>query len=151
VAWAKQSLVSLQTFTPENSTCKADLSALGLTDSLHTLASQAVLKDAFQHFPMAYWPLGVDMHTETDRKTILYNTDNRQKFQRTFADVEGTIAHELAHMQNPQPDGAGQTEVPLQKALGIDQHEDDSTNISIKLANDCFKSAKAQKKSRKSK
>jgi RHS repeat-associated protein len=152
VGWAKQSLVSLQTFTAENSTCKADLSALGLTDSLHTLASQAVLKDAFQaHFPMASWPSGVDMKSETDRKVILYNSDNRQKFQLTFADVEGTIAHELAHMQNPQPDAQGNTEVPLQKALGIDQHENDSTNISIKLANDCFKSAKTQKKSGKSK
>lgn len=59
-------------------------------------------------------------------------------WQTTYSEALGTMLHELVHMGH-----WGYSDTDIQKRLGLTQNADDTTNISIKLAADCFSGAKA--------
>ena len=73
-----------------------------------------------------------DFATAQGVKTIYYLSSNF--WQRSFADVLGTLVHEFAHYNNGIGDPAAE------KALGVTAP---SWNISKKLAKDCFKGVQA--------
>jgi len=62
---------------------------------------------------------------------IVWNMANF--WQYTFSEMAGTLLHEYIHLGAPDL-----SDTEIQQKLGLDVDDKDHSNISEKLANDCF-------------
>lgn len=137
--WLPKGIATLKTFSTDSTDCLKDLKALGLTaDKIQNYAKNLKTTNALtNHFYLSNWPSGgVDFVADTKAQppTLAYNSFNF--WQTSFGDMLGTLVHEYAHFENPSAGDSG-----LQKALGVPVQKD-TTDISKKLAKDCFRGAK---------
>ena len=58
----------------------------------------------------------------------------------SYSDMLGTLLHELIHLSNAENYTLG--DAVMQGRLGLTEDATDTTNISKKLAKDCFSGAK---------
>jgi hypothetical protein len=82
---------------------------------------------------------GADLATDSSINTIFYVVPYLQKFN--FSAALGTMLHEIIHLSGFGASDAN-ADLALQAALGLKQNLQDTSNISKKLAKDCFKGAK---------
>ena len=131
---------TLKTFHTDSKDCLTDLKNLGLSvASVQSFAGQVRMvnimtnRDYFNN-----WPYGesIDMATDSKAKTPTIAFDSFNKWQKTFGEVLGSLVHEYAHLQNPSSGDTG-----LQTSLGLPTSSN-TTNISLKLAKDCFPGVK---------
>jgi hypothetical protein len=130
----------LQKFSTSSSACQKDLAALGLTPSdVQNCASNTPMVNVLTSpGVLAQWPTGVDFAVEyptgSNIPTIYYDSFNF--WQTSFAQLLGTLLHEYAHVENMNA-----TDASFQQDLGLPVSKD-TTNISQKLATDCFSGVK---------
>jgi hypothetical protein len=67
----------------------------------------------------------------TNFNVIVYNPANF--WQYTLSDMLGTLPHEYIHLGDP-----GVLDTAIQQTLGLTQNTNDTSNISVKLTDDCF-------------
>lgn len=135
-----QALTQLKSFKPNLKQCMTDLKVLGLAAStIQNLASTVKLVNANANQALLARMPGADFSPVmgAPTPTLAYNSDNF--WQQSFGDLLGTLVHEFAHLNNPGPSGE---DAAMQKALVIKQDPSNTTNISMKLAADCFPNAK---------
>jgi hypothetical protein len=137
----------LQHFNPaKGSACAKDLSALDLSASkIRSLAGDNRSKGgtdlvdirAFVNPTVrAQFNRNADMTADVEAHAIVFNMANF--WQTTYSEALGSMLHELVHMGH-----WGYSDTDIQGRLGLTKNADDTTNISIKLAADCFPGAKA--------
>jgi hypothetical protein len=77
-----------------------------------------------------------DLTADNPSHAIVFNMANF--WQTSYSEIMGSMLHELVHLGH-----WGYSDTDIQGRLGLTKNADDTTNISIKLAADCFPGAKA--------
>jgi RHS repeat-associated protein len=137
VQWMSAGWKSLATFKTTSKDCLGDLSAFGLTpDDVDKVAANDHLVNGLS-IPsvVARMGPGVDFVAVFETSTIYY--DGLYFWQQTNSDMLGTLLHEIIHNSNQA--NAKLTDSQLQQKLGVKVDPGDTTDISKKLAMDCFK------------
>ena len=122
-----------------NTDCLGDLGVLGLTstdvDQISGKTNYVDYNELSARMQNAFNP-NADMTAvgRNGQYVIVYNQANFA--QSSYSEMLGTVLHEIAHLADPK-----KSDQDLQKALGLTQNADDTTNISKKLAGDCYKNA----------
>jgi len=142
VIWLGTGLKSLKTFSNPSQPCASDLKALGLTvSSVDSIAASIHLVNLFS------LPTGNPGQGNFDSNAdltaaqgpggnfVVYNSNNF--WQTTYSQILGSLLHEIAHLNN-----MSLSDTQLQSALSLTPNATDTTNISNKLATDCFPNAK---------
>jgi RHS repeat-associated protein len=131
----------LKTFSTSSSACQQDLTALGLTATdVQNCASNTPMVNVLTSNNMTLiggWGKGVDFTVFPDlqgTQTIFYNPI--WFWQTSFSQLLGTLLHEYAHVVT------GANDATIAKELGVTITSTDDSNISAKLATDCFPGVK---------
>ena len=131
---------ALESFTTDSEPCQEDLTALGLTTGDVQRLAKAVKLVNIRSVPpstKAGLQTGGDFYASTDgSNTVIYDMGNA--WQNAYGETLGTLVHEFAHLNDPKSE-----DTDFQKALGLDTDPKNHSNIGMKLADDCFKGAKA--------
>jgi RHS repeat-associated protein len=132
--WMRLGQGLLQNWTATGENCLKDLGAFGLTSQdINQQAGSTTLVDYRGLSPAMRNALrpGADFTAVPGANSIIYNIANFWQF--TFAEMEATLVHEYIHMLRPDL-----SDIQIQSMLALEQDDSDHSNISIKLANDCF-------------
>jgi len=140
--WAVLANQQLQSFNPvKNSPCAKDLSALDVSASkfrslpgndrgkggTDLVDLRAIVSPVVRRF----FNQNADFTADDPSHAIVFNMANF--WQTNYSEMLGTMLHELVHLAHWDA-----TDTHIQHELKIAENADDTTNISEKLAQDCF-------------
>jgi RHS repeat-associated protein len=146
--WMRQGWPSLKSFsTSANSPCGKDLSVFGITSStVDNVAGNTQLVNYSSLAPglQGNFDPGADftavMNANTGATFVVYNQSNF--WEATYSQMLGTLLHEIIHLSSQANYALSDTQI--QKMLGLTQNASNTSNISMKLAADCFPNATPQ-------
>jgi len=137
--WMQQGWQKLKTFSTDSKDCLTDLGKFGLDPSgVATWANMTSLQNYAGLSASAQSRFNPNADFTTVQLTTSFIVYNQANFwQGSSADMLGTLLHEIIHLQT----GPDVTDTQVQNRLGLTQNRSDSTNISKRLATDCFGSS----------
>ena len=144
--WLISAKEQLQQFNPpKGSSCAKDISALDLDPGkIRSLAGDTRSKGGTDLVDIraivnpatrALFNRNADATADVEAHAIVFNMANF--WQTSYSEIMGTMLHELIHMAH-----WGYADTEIQRRLGLVKNADDTTNISTKLASDCFQGVK---------
>ena len=142
LAQYQRALNALAGFSITSPKCAADMNAVHLSSAeVDSLAANVNFVSSITATPAEQARIsgGADLATDSSINTIFYVVPYLQKFN--FSAALGTMLHEIIHLSGFGASDAN-ADLALQAALGLKQNLQDTSNISKKLAKDCFKGAK---------
>jgi RHS repeat-associated protein len=143
--WLNQDWAALKNFTTTNQNCLDDLSKFGLTPpGVQNAARRTTLVDlsSLPQDAQSQFDPGPDftarLNARTGFRAIVYN--RTEYWQSTSSEMADTLLHEILHLSSVG--NFNLKDAQIANRLGVTITAADDSNISKKLANDCFPTPK---------